>query len=427
MTKTLIKHVSSFPRWHAIGVACLSALLLIAGLWPAQSQSVVVEIPVPIIIPASEPVEPEVEPLKQVSEEIRSGDTLSSVFERSGAGVSILYRMLADEAISRPLGRIYPGQTFTFTFNDEDRLAEVTFSESTLVQHQIRVEDGGFSIERIELEPDVYTRFAEATIHSSLYMAGKDAGLSDNMIMQLATLFGWDIDFALEIRSGDRFSLIYEERYLDGEKLDDGPILVARFVNRGRDLTALRYTDENGKTDYYSPNGDSMRKAFLRNPLDVFRISSRFNPNRRHPVLNTIRAHRGTDYAAPTGTPIRATGDGRVVLAGPHGGYGNTVILQHGGNIRTLYAHMSRVGNGIRNGTNVRQGQVIGYVGATGLATGPHLHYEFLVNGVHQNPETVPLPTADPLARDQLPHFTEYATNMIGQLEVFEATSVAME
>ncbi|MHA7881454.1 MAG: peptidoglycan DD-metalloendopeptidase family protein [Saccharospirillum sp.] len=427
MTKALIRHVSRFPRWHALGVASLSLILLLAGLWPTPSQSVVVEIPATLYIPQTEAAEQEAPALNRVSEEVRTGDTLSSVFERSGAGVSILYRMLADDTISKPLERIYPGQSFEFMFNDENRLAEVTFSESTLVKHRIDIVDDQFRIEKIELKPDIHTRYAEATIDSSLYMAGIEAGLSDNMIMQLATLFGWDVDFALEIRAGDRFSLIYEERYLDGEKLEDGPILVARFVNQGRDITALRYTDANGKTDYYSPNGDSMRKAFLRNPLDVFRISSRFNPNRRHPVLNTIRAHRGTDYAAPTGTPIRATGDGRVVLAGPNGGYGTSVVLQHGGNMRTLYAHMSRLASGVRNGSSVRQGQVIGYVGATGLATGPHLHYEFLVNGVHQNPETVPLPTADPLPREQLPAFTDYATNMLGQLEVFEATAVAME
>jgi murein DD-endopeptidase MepM/ murein hydrolase activator NlpD len=247
------------------------------------------------------------------------------------------------------------------------------------------------------------------------------------MIMQMATLYGWDIDFALDIRAGDTFSLIYQEEYLDGQKLSDGPILVARFVNQGREVNALRYTDEGGRTDYYSPNGDSMRKAFLRTPMDVFRISSGFNPNRRHPVLNTIRAHKGTDYAAPTGTPIKVTGEGKVVSAGRNGGYGNVVVVQHGGGIRTLYAHMSQFSKNARVGNRVRQGQIIGYVGATGQVTGPHLHYEFLVNGVHKNPQTVDLPTAQPLDSRFLPNFEEFASNMMGQLSVFEETYVAVE
>jgi murein DD-endopeptidase MepM/ murein hydrolase activator NlpD len=417
-----------FPRWHAIGVALLTFVMLAVAMWPAPSQSVIVELPPQQVVPAQFNVETAEEPeLVRIAEEVQPGDTLSTVFERANAGVSLLYRMLAVDDISGPLERIYPGQSFEFEFDDENVLQRVTFSESILIKHRISVTDSGFNIEKMVREPEIHTRFTEATIDSSLYLAAKEAGLSDNMVMQVATLYGWDIDFALDIRAGDTFSLIYQEEYLDGKKLGDGPILVARFVNQGRQVNALRYTDESGRTDYYSPNGDSMRKAFLRTPMDVFRISSGFNPNRRHPVLNTIRAHKGTDYAAATGTPIKVTGDGKVVSAGRNGGYGNVVVVQHGGGIRTLYAHMSKFSKNGRSGNRVSQGQIIGYVGATGQVTGPHLHYEFLVNGVHKNPQTVDLPTAQPLASQFLPQFEEFASNMMGQLQVFEETYVSVD
>lgn len=392
--------------------------MLLLTLWPATSESVIVEIPARLQLQAS-PLSDYDDALNRVAAEVRAGDTLSTLFERAGAGVSVLYRMLGDKEISQSLDRIYPGQSFSFGFNEAEELREVTFSESQMVQHRITLTDDGFQIEQIVREPEIHTRFTQGAIETSLYLAGKDAGLSDNMIMELATLFGWDIDFVLDIRAGDSFSLIFEEHFLDGKKLSDGPILAARFTNQGRDVTAIRYTDAGGRTDYYSPNGDSIRKAFLRTPMDVFRISSGFNMSRRHPVLNTIRAHRGTDYAAPTGTPIKVTGDGKVISARRSSSYGNVVVVQHGGGMRTLYAHLSQFSRYARVGNRVSQGQIIGYVGSTGLATGPHLHYEFLVNGVHRNPQTVPLPTAQPLAAEYLSAFEDFASNMMGQLDVF--------
>lgn len=419
MISTLLHRVQAFPRWHALGVGCLTVLMLLLTLWPATSESVIVEIPARVQLQSSPQAGDTFDSLSRVAAEVRTGDTLSTLFERAGAGVSVLYRMLGDDDISRALGRIYPGQSFNFGFDSAEVLKEVTFSESQMVQHRITLTDEGFQIEQIVREPEIHTRFTQGTIDSSLYLAGKDAGLSDNMIMELATLFGWDIDFVLDIRTGDSFSLIYEEHFLDGKKLTDGPILAARFTNQGRDVTAIRYSDAGGRTDYYSPNGDSIRKAFLRTPLDVFRISSGFNMNRRHPVLNTIRAHRGTDYAAPTGTPIKVTGDGKVISARRSSSYGNVVVVQHGGGMRTLYAHLNQFSRYARVGNRVSQGQIIGYVGSTGLATGPHLHYEFLVNGVNRNPQTVPLPTAQPLAAEYLPAFEDFASNMMGQLDVF--------
>lgn len=422
MIDVIIKKTELFPKRHMVAVAACSFLVFCVALWPGQSQSVVVELTPQIdVIDSTDAAPIEIADTTIVRETVESGDTLSAVFERSGAGVTILYKILANAHIKQPIERIYPGQEFEFHFNSSDQLELISFNESPLVSHQISIHgDSDATIDRIERTPDIHTRYASATITDSLYLAGANAGLTDNMTMQLATIFGWDIDFALDIRLGDSFSLLYEEHYLDGEKLNDGPILAAKFINNGREVIAVRYTDESGRTDYFAPNGDSMRKAFLRTPLDIFRVSSRFNPNRMHPVLNRIVAHRGTDYAAPTGTPIKASGDGKVLKAYYSNTYGNVVVIQHGESIRTLYAHMSRFSNAARVGNRVKQGQVIGYVGTTGRSTGPHLHYEFQVNGVHKNPQTVQLPNAQPLERAYLEDFDAFASNLLGQLTVYD-------
>ncbi|HKJ77578.1 MAG TPA: peptidoglycan DD-metalloendopeptidase family protein, partial [Gammaproteobacteria bacterium] len=271
------------------------------------------------------------------------------------------------------------------------------------------------------------TAHATGTIETSLFEAGREAGLSDRTIMELAYIFGWDVDFALDIRAGDRFTILYEEQFLDGEKLRNGPILAAEFINRGRVVRAVRFTDPSGHTDYYSPEGRSMRKAFLRSPVDFRRISSRFQRERFHPVLGKKRPHRGVDYAANVGTPIKASGDGKIVFRGWKGGYGRAVILRHGGRYTTLYGHMSRFRGGLRTGSRVKQGQVIGYVGASGLATGPHLHYEFRVNGVHRDPLKVELPKAEPIRKAYRDDFRQASKPLLAQLEVLQRTRVALE
>jgi murein DD-endopeptidase MepM/ murein hydrolase activator NlpD len=233
------------------------------------------------------------------------------------------------------------------------------------------------------------------------------------------------VDFVLDIRENDEFVVLYEELWQDGSRVKDGEILAAEFVNQGETLRAIRYTDSEGRSDYFSPEGNSMRKAFIRAPVDFTRISSNFNPNRKHPILNKIRAHKGVDYAAPNGTPIKAAGDGKVIFAGRKNGYGNCIILQHGGNITTLYAHMSKFSKDGRVGKRVVQGQVVGYVGATGLATAPHLHYEYRVNGVHRNPRTVKLPQANPVAAKYREDFLAEADAMMSQLDMVRQTRLA--
>jgi len=420
MTLQPFKKTGLFPQLHVMALAGCSLLVLVVALWPSQGQSLVVDIPANLV---AEPVSLSVDesPWQHISETVTLGDSLSSVFERSGAGVTVLYKLIGNNDIKKPIEKIYPGQEFVFSFDEESVLRKVSFNESPTLSYHIVLEAGQkATIDKIVRVPDIRTRFTKGTINNSLFLAGSDAGLSDNMIMQLATLFGWDIDFALDIRQGDQFSLLYEENFLDGEKLNDGSIVAAKFYNNGREVTAIRYTDSAGHTDYYSPDGNSMRKAFLRTPMDVFRISSSFNPNRKHPVLNKIIAHKGTDYAAPTGTPIKASGDGKIIKANYSSTYGNVVVIQHGANIRTLYAHMSKFSKYTKVGNRIKQGQVIGYVGATGRVTGAHLHYEFQVNGVHKNPQTVKLPTARPLAGEYRDDFQNYSTNMIGQLSVFD-------
>jgi murein DD-endopeptidase MepM/ murein hydrolase activator NlpD len=236
--------------------------------------------------------------------------------------------------------------------------------------------------------------------------------------MEMSGIFGWVIDFVYDIRKGDRFELVYEELYVDGKKFDTGRILSARLINRDSEHVALLYTDSNGDADYYTPQGKSMRKAFLRVPINA-RVSSPFNLQRRHPVLDVVRPHEGTDYAAPPGTPIKAAGSGRVKFSGWKGGYGRTVILQHGDNITTLYAHMRGIAKGIKNGTRVKQGETIGYLGSSGMVTGPHLHYEFRINGAAKNSRTVKLPDAKPIPSSEMARFKQATEQRLAQFNVF--------
>jgi len=288
----------------------------------------------------------------------------------------------------------------------------------------IKAEDN-YQVDEVVRDFEVRTQVASSTIENSLFLAGQSAGLSDSVIMELANIFGWDIDFALDIRTGDQFSVVYEEKYLDGEKIKDGDIIAAEFINSGESFRAVRYTDSKGETDYYSQNGRSMRKPFLRAPVDFARISSRFNLKRKHPLLNRIRAHKGVDYAASTGTPIKSSGSGKIIHRGTKGGYGRTIIVKHGTRYSTLYAHMHKYAKNTQVGKRVKQGQIIGYVGKSGLATGPHLHYEFRVNGVHRNPLTVKLPDAAPLPKSEMQRFKSATTEQFARLDLYSSTVVA--
>jgi murein DD-endopeptidase MepM/ murein hydrolase activator NlpD len=388
-------------QWHPVSIPAVAAPTVMPEAFVTESQPVADAIP----------------ELTESIFRIRNGDSLSLIFARAGYGASIVHGVAYETEHGDELSRIYPGQEIRFYTDADDRLVQAEFARNELEYYLVESTETGFVSSHVIRNPEVFPQIKSGTIDSSFYLAAQRSGLTENQIMELAALFGWDIDFVLEIRQGDSFSVVYEDRYLDGQQISPGNILAAEFINQGRVLRAVRYEDSNGRVAYYNPEGQSMRKAFLRAPLDVFRISSSFNLNRRHPVLNTIRAHKGTDYAAPTGTPIRATGDGRVTFAGVNGGYGNVVRIQHGQSYETLYAHMSRFASGVRNGTYVRQGQVIGYVGMTGLVTGPHLHYEFYVNGAVRNPVTVALPNGDPIPANELDQFRLLSQPMLALLD----------
>ncbi|MEA5445223.1 peptidoglycan DD-metalloendopeptidase family protein [Gammaproteobacteria bacterium AB-CW1] len=350
--------------------------------------------------------------------EVKGGDSLARVFQRAGLDRTDLHFIVSLGGETEKLTRLRPGDQVEIVDDGSGNVLRLSHRIDSDRILEVSRGDNGFEKEVTELPVQRRVAFASGVIERSLYQDARAAGLSTNLIMNLAGIFQWDIDFVLDTRRGDEFVVIYEELYRDGEKIRDGQILAAEIVNRGNRLQAVRYTKPSGESDYYNPEGDSMRRTFLRAPLDYVRISSHFNPNRRHPVLNRIRAHRGVDYAAPTGTPIRAAGDGRITLRGRHGGYGNTVQIQHGERYSTLYAHMSRFANGHRVGSRVRQGEVIGYVGQTGLATGPHLHYEFLVDGVHRNPVTVDFPAADPVPEEYREHFFTTTAPLVAHLDL---------
>ncbi|MEW8296131.1 MAG: peptidoglycan DD-metalloendopeptidase family protein [Candidatus Thiodiazotropha sp.] len=362
---------------------------------------------------------------KTLTYEIQNGDSLASIFKKHGLSANLLHRIVHSSDIAKQLTDIRPGEILYLDMDEEQNFFGLRLQHSKIDSLEITAIEDGFKAAELSREVEVRTNHVSGVIENSFYLAAKEAGLSEQLIMKMAGIFGWDIDFALEIRSGDRFSVIFQEDYLDGEKLRDGAILAAEFVNKGRSYRALLYTDDAGRSDYYSPDGRSMRKAFLRAPVDFRRISSRFTRERYHPVLGKKRPHRGVDYAAKTGTPIKAAGDGKIIHRGKKGGYGKTVIIKHGQTYTTLYAHLSRYNKKARKGNKVKQGQVIGYVGKTGLATGPHLHYEFRVNGVYRNPLTVKLPAAKPIAKKYREDFELKIQPLLSKLDLINRTLVA--
>ena len=354
---------------------------------------------------------------------VKKGDNLSKLFSRMNINTKELHKIVRLGKPTKTLNLISPGEELKFLLID-NKLQEMIYEiDDTQALHITRKADE-FVAKTITTELDKRIEHATGVVQSSLYMAAQEAGIPGSMTMELANIFDWDIDFVLDVHTGDRFSIIFEEYYLDGEKISYGDILAAEFINQGNLYRAVRYTDNNGHADYYTPDGTNMRKAFLRNPVDASRITSGFG-KRYHPILNRMRDHNGVDYAAPTGTPVKSTGDGKIIHMGRKGGYGNTVIVQHGGKYQTLYAHLSGFAKGLYKGARVQQGEIIGYIGKTGLATGPHLHYEFQVNGEHRNPLTVKLPGAAPITALQKLDFRLNTQGYITLLDTLSKTAVA--
>jgi len=350
---------------------------------------------------------------------VKSGDSLARIFKRANIKPQQLDELMKSGTAAKTLRKIFPGDIIRVSSDDNGVLQALRYE----INHKsyLMVERSNDTLVAKTLSHHIETRQAHASgvIESSLFLAAQDAGISQNVIMELANVFAWDIDFALDIRKGDNFTVLYEELFRNGEKISNGNILAAEFTNNDKIYRAVRYTNpQTNNSEYFTPDGKSMRKAFLRTPINFARISSRFNPNRRHPVLNTIRAHKGVDYAAKTGTPVYSSGDGKVIFKGVKGGYGKTVIIKHGTKYTTLYAHLNSYNRKLRVGSKVKQGQTIAYVGKTGLASGPHLHYEFRVNGVHRNPLTVKLPESSPVPKRYMPDFELTTTPVFAQLDL---------
>ena len=355
--------------------------------------------------------------LSRIEVIVRRNDTLDQIFRRLELSMSDLANLRAMQGLKVMLDRLKPGEVLTLSHRAGELMGferRLTDSETLKVK---RDEDAGF-IANVEETPLTRTPVTtRGVIRSSLFEAAATAGLRDQTALALADLFGWDIDFVLDLRGGDAFTVTYEQVSRDGERLGDGAILAARFVNQGKTYEAVRFIGEDGKARYFTPDGRSLRKAFLKAPVEFTRISSVFNAARKHPILNLIRAHKGVDYAAPIGTPVRAAGDGRVVFRGQKGGFGNVLEIEHPGKIVTRYGHLSRFATNIRAGDKVSQGEVVAYVGMTGLATGPHLHFEYIVHGEQRNPQTaVKAAEAVQLETALRPEFDRQAAPLLASL-----------
>jgi murein DD-endopeptidase MepM/ murein hydrolase activator NlpD len=350
---------------------------------------------------------------------VKSGDNLARLFKRADIKPQQLDELMKSGDAVKMLRRIYPKDTIRLLSDNDGVLQALRYDIDHKSYLMVERESGVLVAKTYNHKIETRQAHASGVIDSSLFLAAQKSGISQNIIMELANIFGWDIDFVLDIRKGDTFTVLYEELYRNGEKISDGKILAADFVNAGKIYRAVRYTNpQTNESEYYTPDGKSMRKAFLRTPVNFARISSRFTTSRYHPVLHKFRSHKGVDYAAKRGTPIYAAGDGKVIFKGKKGGYGKVMILQHGTKYTTLYAHLKTYNRKLRNGSRVKQGQTIAYVGSSGLATGPHLHYEFRVNGVHRNPLTVRLPVSNPVPERYMADFDLMTSPVIAQLDL---------
>ena len=366
-------------------------------------------------------------PPSWLDQQVKNGDTLSLIFKRAGYTDEDVHNVISQSAEGELLGRIFPGQTIAFQAGDAGELVSVRYIKSPLETITYTRTDTGFESHVETRSPEHREAWTTGVISSSLFLAGQEAGMSQSMILEMAKIFGGVVDFALDPRRGDTMQLVYEELYVEGKKFSDGEIIAASFTNQGEIFNAFRYTDANGDINYYNEDGVSMRKTFLMAPLDFTRVSSDFNMHRMHPIYKITRPHRGTDYAAPTGTPVYAAGDGRVIQAGYNNTMGNFVAIQHSDAYVTKYLHLQKRMSD--TGQRVSQGQVIGAVGSTGAATGPHLHYEFLVNGVHHNPRTIAnnLPKANVLNKKELANFRQTISKAKFQLAMLRSQNqVAM-
>lgn len=413
------------PLLHKVLIGFFSALIIFAlfflpdpqDLDPQQSRLKVGQhYPVPVSLElsalnSSSPAVPAV--LRWETYKVKNGESAAILFSRVGLSARLLHELVSsDKEVEKQLTRLRPGDRLQFGFDENNDLVQLRRTLSAFETFRITLKDGKYVSEVDKKEVDFQYNYAEATIKSNFWNAGISSGLNGNQIMELAGIFGWDIDFALDIRKSDSFRVLYQEEVVEGEVIGRGKIIAAIFKNQGDTFTAI-LDQKSGK--YYDENGRAMKKAFLRAPLDFRRVSSNFNPRRLHPVTGRVRPHRGTDYAAPVGTPIWAAGDGVVQKSSYNKFNGNYVFIKHSNTYITKYLHLTK--RTVRAGQRVKQGQTIGTLGGTGRVTGPHLHYEFLVNGVHKNPRTVNLPQSKSLTGKARQTFMANAKVSMDKLE----------
>lgn len=360
---------------------------------------------------------------------VESGDSLARLLQGLDIEYPVIHALASAGEAGKRLARLRPGEELRLGFDPEtEALQRLVYAPT--VQRQLVFERQGeepdFSGRIVEQDLERRLLHANGQIETSLFVAAAEADLPDRVTMELVDIFRWDIDFIYNIRRGDRFTLVYEAYFRDGERVSTGNIVAAEFVNQGQVHRALRYQRPGGGVDYFAPDGTSMRKAFLRTPVEFSRISSRFG-SRRHPISNQLRNHNGVDYAARRGTPVQATGNGRIVSRGRNGGYGNMVVISHAGRYSTAYAHLSRFASGHSIGSRVSQGETIGYVGSTGASTGPHLHYEFRVDGRHRNPLAFDFPSVEPVADEHMDHFRQHIAPRVAQLDTLHRAYAAVD
>jgi murein DD-endopeptidase MepM/ murein hydrolase activator NlpD len=415
------------PRRFGIVASCLVAGAILAAVG-AQLQNPLLDPDTDSLLPPAAETAPldtvaRAAPFEFVAVTIGRNDTLDQVFRGLQLKLSDLAELRSLPDVRKSLDVIRPGDVIQLThLNGEIKSLTRQINDTAMLS--VTRADDGFSANILKNPLEQGEQTLRGTVDSSLYVAVNAAGGSDRLAVELADVFKYDIDFVNQVQPGDHFVVAHEQEFQDGRFVRDGDILAAEFVNAGKSYRAVRFVGPNGRADYYTPDGRPVRKAFLRYPVDYARISSGFSLARRHPVLNRVRAHKGIDFAASSGTPIKAAGSGRIAERGRKGGYGNAIVVSHGKGITTLYGHMSRFAKGLSVGSYVQQGQVIGYVGMTGLATGPHVHYEYRVNGVHKNPARVTMPKADPIPESLMADFKTQTAPLLARLGAEPAPAV---
>ncbi|MBD1584202.1 peptidoglycan DD-metalloendopeptidase family protein [Pseudoalteromonas sp. S16_S37] len=439
----MVDVVYKLPKKHKLLIISLISLMMIVALWPSEKATASkdhdknalevgkrYELPVKVsektehlteLNAADTPSETKKVEYSFIDHEVKAGDNLAIIFKRAGFSAQTLHQLVNTNEETRKLTKIHPGEVLSFAKDKDGKLAQLKYVLSKTDTLFVTLnQDDSYDTAIKSKEIETVAKSAGGEISSSFWTAGITSGLSERQIMNFADIFGWDVDFANDIRKGDSFSIIYESHFVDGEEIGTGKIIAAEFINQGERYSAIRHTDGN----FYTPEGRSMKKAFLRAPVNFKYISSSFNPRRKHPVTGRVTAHRGIDYSARTGTPVVASGNGKVIKSSYNRLNGNYVFIQHGSKYVTKYLHLNK--RMVKTGQKVKQGQKIGTVGATGRVTGAHLHYEFLVNGVHRNPKTVELPKSESLPQDQLAAFKPIAKDLLTQLERNRELRLAM-